>query len=355
MSGLRRGIYPNGWTDQQVAAAVREDYPILDRQLRGRAAELHAAGQIPLCDVDGIVRRGIFYNGTDYPCTGWAHYQGQTIECSNPIHAVKPVTPDAASADPPRSMAPSATGGRPSADRARPQQSGQPGSADAVSDTVSLPLGELPTDLGGPAVLEYLRGRAEMGLPEGLPAAATAAAGEQAGSVRLGPGQCMDAPPGWSRDRVAGAERMVVGPGAVRARDAVRLQLWGLGGQQAMDELDVLLDWWQNGRPASESVKTAGAWREFRSLLVEHLTGPVDATCCWLVAALDWPGEPHGWRWRIASLASDARDRVTADWGRLRCRLFGVHGRCCRGRPGHDPNSCGLTEDYRAPEARARR
>lgn len=29
------------------------------------------------------------------------------------------------------------------------------------------------------------------------------------------------------------------------------------------------------------------AWRELRSLFGEHLGGPVDAVCCWLVGALD--------------------------------------------------------------------
>lgn len=39
-----------------------------------------------LCDVDGIVREGVMHHGTDYPCTGSAHYEGLEIRCTNPLH-----------------------------------------------------------------------------------------------------------------------------------------------------------------------------------------------------------------------------------------------------------------------------
>jgi hypothetical protein len=35
-----------------------------------------------LCDDDGIVRRGAMHHGTDYPCTGHAHFAGEHI----PLH-----------------------------------------------------------------------------------------------------------------------------------------------------------------------------------------------------------------------------------------------------------------------------
>jgi hypothetical protein len=40
-----------------------------------------------LCDDDGIVRSGRFHKGTDYPCTGHAHFAGEHIECTSPAHA----------------------------------------------------------------------------------------------------------------------------------------------------------------------------------------------------------------------------------------------------------------------------
>jgi hypothetical protein len=30
------------------------------------------------------------HHGVDYPCTGHAHYAGQHIECTNPVHAQQP-------------------------------------------------------------------------------------------------------------------------------------------------------------------------------------------------------------------------------------------------------------------------
>lgn len=39
-----------------------------------------------LCDNDGIVRGGVMHHGTDYPCTGHAHYAGQHIRCLSPGH-----------------------------------------------------------------------------------------------------------------------------------------------------------------------------------------------------------------------------------------------------------------------------
>jgi hypothetical protein len=42
---------------------------------------------MPLCDADGIVRRGIFHHGTDYPCTGSATLEGGTVvKCTSPAH-----------------------------------------------------------------------------------------------------------------------------------------------------------------------------------------------------------------------------------------------------------------------------
>jgi hypothetical protein len=40
-----------------------------------------------LCDDDGIVRSGRFHDGTDYPCTGGAHFAGEHIFCTSPAHA----------------------------------------------------------------------------------------------------------------------------------------------------------------------------------------------------------------------------------------------------------------------------
>lgn len=39
-----------------------------------------------LCDPDGIVRRGRFFKGTEYPCTSHAHFGGEHIECLSDIH-----------------------------------------------------------------------------------------------------------------------------------------------------------------------------------------------------------------------------------------------------------------------------
>lgn len=42
--------------------------------------------ELPLCDEDGIVRRGAMHHGTDYICTGHAHFEGEHINCSTPFH-----------------------------------------------------------------------------------------------------------------------------------------------------------------------------------------------------------------------------------------------------------------------------
>lgn len=39
-----------------------------------------------LCDDDGIVRGGAMHHGTDYPCTGHAHYAGEHIYCTSEAH-----------------------------------------------------------------------------------------------------------------------------------------------------------------------------------------------------------------------------------------------------------------------------
>lgn len=39
-----------------------------------------------LCDDDGIVRRGAMHHGTDYACTGHAHYAGEHIRCVSAGH-----------------------------------------------------------------------------------------------------------------------------------------------------------------------------------------------------------------------------------------------------------------------------
>lgn len=39
-----------------------------------------------LCDDDGIVRRGPMHHGTDYTCTGHAHFAGDHIRCESPAH-----------------------------------------------------------------------------------------------------------------------------------------------------------------------------------------------------------------------------------------------------------------------------
>ena len=44
-----------------------------------------------LCDDDGIVRRGAMHHGTDYTCTGHAHFGGEHIECLSPAHNTTPL------------------------------------------------------------------------------------------------------------------------------------------------------------------------------------------------------------------------------------------------------------------------
>lgn len=39
-----------------------------------------------LCDDDGIVRRGPMHRGTDYPCTGHAHFAGHHWRCLSAGH-----------------------------------------------------------------------------------------------------------------------------------------------------------------------------------------------------------------------------------------------------------------------------
>jgi hypothetical protein len=39
-----------------------------------------------LCDEDGTVRGGPMHHGTDYPCTAHAHFAGEHIICSTPVH-----------------------------------------------------------------------------------------------------------------------------------------------------------------------------------------------------------------------------------------------------------------------------
>lgn len=41
---------------------------------------------LALCDDDGIVRSGAMHHGTDYQCTGHAHYAGEHIRCISPGH-----------------------------------------------------------------------------------------------------------------------------------------------------------------------------------------------------------------------------------------------------------------------------
>jgi hypothetical protein len=43
-----------------------------------------------LCDDDGIVRGGAMHHGTDYPCTGHAHFAGHHIRCESPAHPGNP-------------------------------------------------------------------------------------------------------------------------------------------------------------------------------------------------------------------------------------------------------------------------
>ena len=42
--------------------------------------------EFPLCDDDGIVRRGAMHHGTDYQCTSHAHFAGEHIRCTSPAH-----------------------------------------------------------------------------------------------------------------------------------------------------------------------------------------------------------------------------------------------------------------------------
>jgi hypothetical protein len=39
-----------------------------------------------LCDDDGIVRGGAMHHGTDYPCTGHAHFAGHHVRCLSAGH-----------------------------------------------------------------------------------------------------------------------------------------------------------------------------------------------------------------------------------------------------------------------------
>ncbi|MCA1570074.1 MAG: hypothetical protein LC798_07080 [Chloroflexi bacterium] len=43
-----------------------------------------------LCDDDGVVRSGAMHHGTDYPCTGHAHFAGYHIRCTSPAHHIRP-------------------------------------------------------------------------------------------------------------------------------------------------------------------------------------------------------------------------------------------------------------------------
>ena len=72
--------------ERAAAALLAEERPDLVSELQQAAIAAHHAGQMWLCESDGVVRRGLFHRGTDYPCTGSAHYGGQRIECGNPIH-----------------------------------------------------------------------------------------------------------------------------------------------------------------------------------------------------------------------------------------------------------------------------
>ncbi len=49
--------------------------------------------EVPLCDNDGMVRRGAMHHGNDYLCTGSAHYAGDHIKCTSPAH--EPIKPPA--------------------------------------------------------------------------------------------------------------------------------------------------------------------------------------------------------------------------------------------------------------------
>lgn len=41
---------------------------------------------VALCDGEGIVRGGAMHHGTDYACTGSAHFAGEHIRCVSPAH-----------------------------------------------------------------------------------------------------------------------------------------------------------------------------------------------------------------------------------------------------------------------------
>jgi hypothetical protein len=45
---------------------------------------------LTLCDDKGIVRSGRFHKGTDYNCTGGAHFAGEHIRCTSPAHDDRP-------------------------------------------------------------------------------------------------------------------------------------------------------------------------------------------------------------------------------------------------------------------------
>lgn len=53
------------------------------------APERHQA--FALCDEDGIVRKGAMHHGTDYECTGHAHFGGFHITCTSRAHPNAPV------------------------------------------------------------------------------------------------------------------------------------------------------------------------------------------------------------------------------------------------------------------------
>jgi hypothetical protein len=50
---------------------------------------------LALCDADGIVRSGAMHHGTNYNCTGGAHYDGAHIRCTSAAHPHPTVAADA--------------------------------------------------------------------------------------------------------------------------------------------------------------------------------------------------------------------------------------------------------------------
>lgn len=63
-----------------------------------------------LCDATGYVRSGAMWHGTDYQCTGHAHFGGEHIECTNMVgHARSANSPFAV--DVPKAPAPAACPG----------------------------------------------------------------------------------------------------------------------------------------------------------------------------------------------------------------------------------------------------